>query len=395
VSSGQLVVGLMSGTSLDGIDAALVRFEGSTLEDFEWTLMAFESTRYGPDRQALLLQGMEEGTPAGLCRLNASLGEWMAAAVLEVCEGAGVTPTDLVAVGCHGHTIWHIPPAREERGERGERGATFQLGDPATIAELTGAAVVSDFRSRDVAAGGHGAPMVTWPDWLLYSAPDRRRAVHNMGGISNVTWLPPSGSEEPLLAFDTGPGMGLVDEATRRATRGDLPYDVDGALARVGRVDEALLDRLLDDDYFRAVPPKTTGRERYGRDYVARLAEGLRPGSDEAEWRDLIATLTALTARTVGEAYRTWVLPRGLDEVFLMGGGSRNPVLVEAIAAELAPIPVMDGGELGVDPDAREALAFAVLTWAHLHGVACNAPDATGARGPRVLGSLTPGRQGS
>jgi anhydro-N-acetylmuramic acid kinase len=145
-------------------------------------------------------------------------------------------------------------------------------------------------------------------------------------------------------------------------------------------VDEALLDRLLDDDYFRAVPPKTTGRERYGRDYVARLAEGFRPGSDEAEWRDLIATLTALTARTLGEAYRTWVLPRGLDEVFLMGGGSRNPVLVEAIAAELAPIPVMDGGELGVDPDAREALAFAVLTWAHLHGVACNAPDATGAR---------------
>ena len=385
MTSGELVVGLMSGTSLDGIDAALVRFEGSTSEDLSWSLVAFQSTPYGPERQALLLKGMEDGTPEGLCRLNASLGEWMAAAVLGVCEGAGVSPADLTAVGCHGHTIWHIPP------EGGVRGSTLQLGDPATVAEVTGAAVVSDFRSRDVAAGGHGAPMVTWPDWLLYSEPDRRRAVHNMGGISNVTWLPRAGSEEPLLAFDTGPGIGLADEATRQATDGKLPFDVDGRLAGRGRVDQKLLARLLDDEYLRAAPPKTTGRERYGRDYVRRLAEGLVPGSDEQRWCDLIATLVWLTARSVGDAYRTWVLPRGLDEVFLMGGGSRNPVLSAAIREELAPVPVLDGGELGVDPEAREALAFAVLAWAHLHGVACNAPDATGARGPRVLGSLTPG----
>ena len=385
MTSGELVVGLMSGTSLDGIDAALVRFEGSTSEDLSWSLVAFQSTPYGPERQALLLKGMEDGTPEGLCRLNASLGEWMAAAVLGVCEGAGVSPADLTAVGCHGHTIWHIPP------EGGVRGSTLQLGDPATVAEVTGAAVVSDFRSRDVAAGGHGAPMVTWPDWLLYSEPDRRRAVHNMGGISNVTWLPRAGSEEPLLAFDTGPGIGLADEATRQATDGKLPFDVDGRLAGRGRVDQKLLARLLDDEYLRAAPPKTTGRERYGRDYVRRLAEGLVPGSDEQRWCDLIATLVGLTARSMGDAYRTWVLPRGLDEVFLMGGGSRNPVLSAAIREELAPVPVLDGGELGVDPEAREALAFAVLAWAHLHGVACNAPDATGARGPRVLGSLTPG----
>ena len=385
MSSGELVVGLMSGTSLDGIDAALVRFEGTSPEDFAWTLLAFENTPYGPDRQALLLKGMEVGTPEGLCRLNASLGEWMAAAALDVCAGAGLSPADLTAVGCHGHTIWHVPP------EDGTRGSTLQLGDPATVAELTGVRVVSDFRSRDVAAGGHGAPLVTWPDWLLYSAPERQRALQNIGGISNVTWLPRSGSAEPLLAFDTGPGVGLVDEATRRATNGGLPFDVDGGLARRGRVNEDLLARLLDDDYFRADPPKTTGRERYGRAYVDRLAEGLSPGSDEEGWCDLIATLTALTAGSIGAAYRTWVFPRGIDEVFLMGGGSRNPVLAEAIRRELAPLPVKDGGELGVDPDAREALAFAVLTWAHLHGVASNAPDATGARGPRVLGSLTPG----
>ena len=384
MSSGELVVGLMSGTSLDGIDAVLARFKGSSPEDFEWTVLAFETAPYGPERRELLLQGMEQGTPAGLCRLNVDLAEWMASVVLDVCAAADVDPADLAAVGCHGHTIWHIPPDGETRG------STLQLGDPATLAEATGAPVVSDFRSRDVAAGGHGAPMVTWPDWLLYSVPNRRRAVHNMGGISNLTLLPPAGSNEPLLAFDTGPGMGLVDEAARRATEGRLPFDVGGALARRGRIDEELLTRLLDDDYFRAEPPKTTGRERYGRDYVGRLAQSLSPGSQEPGWCDLIATLTALTARTVGLAYRTWVLPRGLDEVFLMGGGSRNPVLAEAITAELAPVSVHDGHELGVDPDAREALAFAVLGWAHLHGVPCNAPDATGARGPRVLGSFTP-----
>ena len=385
MSSGELVVGLMSGTSLDGIDAALVRFHGITTEDFEWTLLAFQNTPYGAQRQSLLFEGMEVGTPEGLCRLHASLGEWMATAVLEVCEQAGLSPASLAAVGCHGHTIWHVPP------DDGMRGSTLQLGDPATVAERTGVSVVSDFRSRDVAAGGHGAPLVTWPDRLLYSAPDLRRALQNIGGISNVTWLPPSGSAEPLLAFDTGPGMGLVDEAARRATNGTLRFDVDGELARQGRIDEDLLARLLDDAYFRADPPKTTGRERYGRAYVDRLAEGLSPGSDEAEWYDLIATLTALTARTIGAAYRAWVLPRGIDEMFLMGGGSSNPVLAEAIRRELAPLRVKAGGELGVDPDAREALAFAVLTWAHLHEVPCNAPDATGADGPRVLGSLTPG----
>lgn len=384
MSPEKLVVGLMSGTSLDGVDAVLARFRGETLEEFEWSVLAFESTPYGSDRRELLLQGMERGDPAGLCGLNVELGEWMAAAVVRLCDTAGVHLPDLAAVGCHGHTIWHVPP------EGGGRGTTLQLGDAATVAEMTGVDVVSDFRSRDVAAGGHGAPMVTWPDWLLYSDPHRRRAVHNMGGISNLTWLPPSGSDEPLLAFDTGPGMGLVDEAARRATQGRLPFDVDGELARCGRIDEEVLDRLLDDEYFRATPPKTTGRERYGRDYVGGLAAGLSPGSQEQGWCDLIATLTALTARTVGMAYRDWVLPRGLDEVFLMGGGSRNPVLAEAIAAELAPVVVRDGHELGVDPDAREALAFAVLAWAHLHGIPCNAPDATGARGPRVLGSLTP-----
>lgn len=386
MSPAELVVGLMSGTSLDGIDAALVHFAGSSPSDLQWTLVAFESTPYEPVQRALLHEAMEVGTPEGLCRFDATVGEWMAAAALRLCEGAGVRSSELAAVGCHGHTIWHAPPDQEARG------ATLQLGDAATVAERTGAPVVSDFRSRDVAAGGHGAPLVAWPDWLLFSAPDRRRALQNIGGIANVTWLPPPTLGEPLLAFDTGPGVGLVDEAARRATDGRLPFDIDGRLARRGRIDTELLGRLLDDDYFGADPPKTTGRERYGRAYVDRLAEQLGVARDESAWCDLIATLTALTARTVGAAYRAWVLPRGLDEVFLMGGGSRNPVLADAIRRELAPVPVKDGAALGVDPEAREALAFAVLAWAHLHGIESNAPDATGACGARVLGSFTPGR---
>ncbi len=277
------------------------------------------------------------------------------------------------------------------------RGHTLQLGDPATIAERTGAPVVSDFRSRDVAAGGQGAPLVPWLDQLLFSAVDRRRAIQNLGGMANVTWLPPTGSPEPVIAFDTGPGVALIDGAVRRASDGALPYDQDGAMALRGKVDESLLTELLDDAYFQAPPPKSTGRERFGRELLDGVEQGsnLNPGEDEAAWCDLVATLTAFTARSIGEAYRSWVLPRGLDEIFLVGGGANNPALVQAITRELAPVPVKNGGDLGVDPDAREALAFAFLAWAHLHRITGNIPSVTGAGAPRVLGSMTPGAAGT
>lgn len=385
MNSEQLIAGVMSGTSLDGIDVALVHFKGSSLEDFSWNLMAFEVIPYETYRQTLLFEVMQEGTPEGFCRINKDLGEWMSEAVFKVCESAGLSPRDLTAIGCHGHTMWHIPP------ESGMRGSTLQLGDPATVAELTGVTVVSDFRSRDVAAGGHGAPLVAWPDQLLYSAPNKNRVLHNIGGMSNVTWLPQSGSTEPPVAFDTGPGMVLIDEVARRATNNELPFDVGGEMAQRGRIDEGLLTILLDDDYLRLEPPKTTGRERYGRTYVDRLTDNIVPNSKDLAWHDLIATLTAFTAQSIGIAYRMWVVPLGVDEIFLMGGGSKNRVLTDTLRKELAPIPVNDGGELGVDPDAREALAFAVLTWAHLHGLPANVPYATGACGSRILGSLTPG----
>ena len=380
-------MGLMSGTSIDGIDAVLVRIDGDSSTTLAWSLLAFSTTAYDEDRRKTILEALEEGTPDTLCRLHASLGEWFASAVHDVCEAAGVESRELAAIGSHGQTVWHIPPS-DVLG-----GATLQLGDAATLAERTGAPVISDFRSRDVAAGGHGAPLVPWLDQLLFSAVDRRRAIQNLGGMANVTWLPPTGSPEPVIAFDTGPGVVLIDGAVRRASDGALPYDRDGVMALRGQVDESLLTELLDDAYFRAPPPKSTGREHFGRVLLDRVAEGLNPGTDEEAWCDLVATLTAFTARSIAEAYRSWVLPRGLDEIFLVGGGTNNPALVQAITRELAPVPVRDGGDLGVDPDAREALAFAFLAWAHLHQITGNIPSVTGAEAPRVLGSLTPGAQ--
>ena len=380
-----LFVGLMSGTSLDGIDAVLVRIEGATEEDFSWNLEAFATTPYDSARRRMLLDGLEQGTAEVLCRLNVAIGEWLAAAVLDLCRSVGIASTSITAIGSHGQTVWHVPPSGLGPG------ATLQLGDAATLAERTGAPVVSDFRSRDVAAGGQGAPLVVGPDRLLFSSPELSRALQNLGGMANVTWLPRSTSAEPLLAFDTGPGVALIDEAAILASAGGRAFDVDGALARKGTVDESLLQRLMQDDFFQSAPPKSTGRERFGRALLNGLTEGLTPGSDEQPWCDLIATLTVLTARTIGDAYRRWVLPRGVDEMYLMGGGANNPALVEAIEAEFDGMPLKKGGELGVDPDAREALASAVLAWAHIHGVAGNAPSATGAHGPRVLGALTPG----
>ena len=383
MSSGNLFVGLMSGTSIDGIDAVLVRIDGESREEFEWSLLAFSTTAYDEGRREMILDALEHGTPQTLCRLDASLGEWFALAARDLCEAAGVETRELAAIGSHGQTVWHIPPTDAERG------ATLQLGDAATLAERTGSPVVSDFRSRDVAAGGHGAPLVPWLDQLLFSAGEGRRAIQNLGGMANVTWLPPTGSPEPVIAFDTGPGVALIDGAVRRATNGASPFDRDGAMALRGRVDESLLSGLLNDPYFRAPPPKSTGREHFGKALLDRAAAGLAPGQDEDAWCDLVATLTAFTARSIAEAYRDWVLPRGLDEVFLVGGGASNPALVQAIEQGLDSVQVKNGMELGVDPDAREALAFAFLAWAHVHGIAGNIPSVTGAEAPRVLGSMT------
>jgi anhydro-N-acetylmuramic acid kinase len=396
----------MSGTSLDGIDTALlevgpekgieVSAEGRILREVEWELLAYRTQPFSPDQRVRIQDAMDSGGVKEITTLHTSLGEWFADAVLALLDEVGISPGEVAALGSHGQTLWHEPP------KPGIRGCSLQAGCPATLAERTGIGVVSDLRSRDLAAGGHGAPLVPWADRIFFSSPTGPRAIQNLGGMGNVTWLPKSGDPAPVVAFDTGPGVVLLDEAAALATGGIQAHDVGGALASKGRVVGSVLERVLADPFFRQPPPRSTGRERFGsrmvREVVAEvekaLGEKLVPGEAERGWPHVLATLTALTSRSIGDAYREWVIPRGVEEVFLMGGGSRNPVLFQAIEDELAPLEVLSGESLGMDPDAREAAAFALLAWAHVHGLPANVPEATGSSGPRILGSWTPGREG-
>ena len=379
------VIGLMSGTSLDGIDAAVVRLDGATPAQLGWRIEAFYTRPYTRDERALIHDGILRGDALSLCRLHAELGEWLADAALRACDAARVAPADVDLIGSHGQTVWHEPPIA------GRRGATLQLGCPATIAERTGIDVVSDFRARDMAAGGEGAPLVPWVDRALFAVPARARVLLNIGGIANLTRVPPRGADEPLLAFDTGPGNALIDAAVEIETGGAESYDRDGVRAARGALDVALLERLLDDEYLKRHPPRSTGRERYGRPLVERLVAERGP-ADEGGWTALVATLTAFTAESIARALREHVLPLGVDEVIVTGGGARNPSLIRMLRERVRDVPFVDAASLGVSPDAKEALAFAVLAWAHAHGIPANDPAATGARGPRVLGSITPGR---
>jgi anhydro-N-acetylmuramic acid kinase len=400
------VLGIMSGTSLDGIDTALLGVEpaeggeasagGRILQGVEWELLAFRTRSFLPSQRDRIQAVLREGGVREIATLHTSLGEWFAEAVLSLLEEEGVAPEEIAALGSHGQTVWHEPP------ESDSRGSSLQIGCPATLAERTGIGVVSDFRARDLAAGGHGAPLVPWADRIFFSSPDGPRAVQNIGGMANVTWLPRSGDPKPVLAFDTGPGVALLNGAAALATGQRKSFDEGGELAMEGEVVESILEGILANPFFRQPPPRSTGRELFGermvKEVVAEvevaLGEELIPGSSHQGWPQVLATLTALTARSIGDAYRKWVIPRGVDEVFLTGGGSRNPVLFKAIAQELSPIPVLSGEALGMDPDAREAAAFALLAWAHVSGLPANVPEATGSTGPRVLGSWTPGAGG-
>lgn len=379
------VAGIMSGTSLDGIDVAILDIENASGDATpEWKLVGFHAQEMNPAHREQIHHAIHHGNSQDLCRLHAQLGEWFAQAVRDACAAANIEMDSLDVIGSHGQTIWHEPPTPQERG------ATLQLGDAATIAERTGVAVVSDFRTRDVAAGGEGAPLVPWIDRFLFAQPNRARVLQNIGGMANLTWVPPRGSRDPVLAFDTGPGNALMNVAVEIATNSKEHYDRDGVRGARGRVDDAVLQDLLAHPYFSRVPPKSTGREAFGRPFVDELLE--RHPHLRNDYDALIATLTTFTARTIADAIKQWVAPKGVGEVVVTGGGARNPTLMQLLREYLSPIVVQDGAVLGVHPDAKEAVAFAVLAWAHVNGRTANEPAATGAQGPRVLGSYTPGK---
>ncbi|MDF1505612.1 anhydro-N-acetylmuramic acid kinase [Roseisolibacter sp. H3M3-2] len=378
-------VGLMSGTSTDGISAAAARFADAGDGTVRVTLLGFAQRAYDAAQRARLLDAMQQGSARDYCRLSADLGDWLADAAAALLAESGVARADVRAVASHGQTLWHEPGH-----------STWQAGESAVIAERLGVDVISDFRVRDVAAGGQGAPLVPIADTLLFAAPDRWRALQNLGGIGNVTVVPPAApGRDPsagVRAFDTGPGVAVIDLVARRV-RPSLPFDVDGRLAAAGTPVDAAVDALLADDYFAAPPPKSTGRELFGAAYAERLVEAARAGRAGATDEDLVATAVALTARSVADAYARF-LPEPVREVLLSGGGARNPVLAAAIAREVAR---RDGAprvrafdEVFFDGEAKEAVAFALLGWLHVERRPGNVPGATGARGPRVLGKLTP-----
>ncbi|MDX2193598.1 MAG: anhydro-N-acetylmuramic acid kinase [Gemmatimonadales bacterium] len=364
-----LGVGLMSGTSLDGMDAALVRFHGPDRAE----LVAFHTRPYTAAERRRLLAALDGAPPRETARVHADLAHWAAEAVERVLATARVPASDLAFIAFPGQTYWHEPPH-----------VSLALGEPAILAERFGVRVVSAFRARDVAAGGQGAPLVPIADVLLFAAADRPRVLLNVGGIANFTFVRFRDDDEGAFACDTGPGM-LVIDAIARLVDPELPYDADGQLAERGRVHDDVLQELLADPFFAAPPPKSTGRERFGEAY-ARALHARVPGPDG------VATAVALTAETIARAI---VAHTPADaELVVSGGGYRHPVLMQQLSRALwrlrgRPIPVLGFDALFFDGDAKEAVAFALLGYLAAHGQPANLPVATGARGRRRLGAIT------
>jgi anhydro-N-acetylmuramic acid kinase len=365
-------IGLMSGTSLDGIDAALVNLVPGGAS-YRVNLQRFGTYPFEPNLRDELLAILppNEGSVAAVARLHRALGDAYARAARRI---AGSDAIDYAA--SHGQTIWHDGPAH----------VTLQIGDPFAIREAVNATVCYDFRSADCAAGGHGAPLVARVDALLLSSSEEDRVALNLGGIANVTLLRKDGAPEEAVAFDTGPANMLLDAFVRARTNGAQQFDRDGALAAAGRVDEALLSAMLADEYFAAPPPKTSGRERFGAQFLGRHQGALAKLSIE----DGAATLTELSAATVATAIER----QGFAGVraIVGGGGANNPTLLARLAARLKGASVERSDAMGIPADAKEAIAFAVLGYETLRGRAANMPRATGARRPVVLGAIAPWR---
>lgn len=372
-----LYLGLMSGTSLDGIDAALVRFGGRDPAPADAALEAFRTTPFAPDLAHRLRRAVAgDADPDELCDLGFALGEALAeAATALLAEADG----PVTAIGSHGQTVRHRPPVP------GRRGSTLQIGEAAVIAERANLDVIADFRVRDMAAGGHGAPLAPLFDDLLLRAEGATRAVQNIGGMGNVTALPPVGDATMRpIAFDTGPGVVLIDAAVHRLTGGARAFDEDGRLAAVGEADEALVGEWLADPFFAETPPRSTGRERFG---APRVETWLAAHADLSA-EDAVATLTEVTARSIAGSYA--LIGFDVDEVLLCGGGARNPEIRRRLAAHLPRARVRTLDEVGWDADAREAVAFALLARQHVLGHPVDLTWATGAAGPRRLGKRVP-----
>lgn len=369
-----VVVGVMSGTSLDGVTAAVARF---TCKDGSYSteLLGVESVAYPDGFRERLAAATKSATAAEYNTLDFMLGEFFADAAAAAINSSGVARADISAIASHGHTIWHNPPL-----------GTWQLGEGAVLAEKLGIQVIEDFRVRDVAAGGEGAPLVPLADALLFGHETGARALQNIGGMANLTVVPRRGETSGVRAFDTGPGVVLIDALTEMFV--NERFDRDGNYARAGQPIQSVVDSFLTHSFFHREPPKSTGRETFDGKFALGILEACRQVNPECSDPDVLATATEITARSIAMAYEKFV-PEPIVDIVVAGGGARNQFLMERLRA-LIGCPVVVFDDVFFPAEAKEAVAFAFLGFVHLRGEAGNIPRATGARGPRILGKRIP-----
>ncbi|WP_152397521.1 anhydro-N-acetylmuramic acid kinase [Paenibacillus guangzhouensis] len=384
------VVGLMSGTSVDGIDAAVIQIRGIPGESPQVELIAFENAAYpAAVREEIFgLFDPVQATVDKVGKMNVLLGELFAEAALAVIASAGLTPSDIAVIGSHGQTIYHAPDMERMHGF--DVHYTVQIGEGSVIAARTGIPCVSDFRPADMAVGGQGAPLVPFTEYLLYREMHRTMLLQNIGGIGNVTVIPAGCAPELVYAFDTGPGNMLIDGVAQRLYPGQLTMDIGGAIARTGSIDAGLLHLLQQEEYYALALPKSTGRERFGSSYIDTLLRYAEMHGISAE--NIVTTVTKLTAWSIGDAYRRYIRVRHPADVLLVGGGgSYNPTLMDFLRQEMEPmgVQVMTQEQVGLSSDAKEAIAFALLADYTMARQPNNLPAVTGAKRSVVMGKIS------
>ena len=380
------VVGLMSGTSVDGVDAAVVEIRGHGLET-QVELLAFHSHAFEAEARDRIFDLFQPETSRvdEICQMNFLIGEVFADAAVAAIRETGLDAGEIDLIGSHGQTIYHLPP---------QAGAeyvpsTLQIGEPAVIAHRTGIPTIANFRVADLAAGGQGAPLVPYVDFLLFRQPDRTVALQNIGGISNVTLIPRGAAGSDVLASDTGPGNMIIDSVMASLTEREQRYDNAGKFAAQGKVCESLLGEWLQHPFIDAHPPKTTGREAFGRQFAHQALK--QAETQQLGHADLVATLTAFTAQTIYDYYHRFLFPHhSVDEIYISGGGVHNLTLMAHLKTRFQPIPLLPIDSIGFSSDAKEAIAFAVLANEAVQGHPTNLPNVTGASQPMVLGTFSP-----
>ncbi|MBI5966832.1 MAG: anhydro-N-acetylmuramic acid kinase [Deltaproteobacteria bacterium] len=371
----RIILGLMSGTSADGVDVALAQIYGRGLTT-RTQLLSFATYPFQQEMRKRILK-LFSARAQEICEMNFVLGEFMAECALKLLCQVGLSPQQVDLIGSHGQTVYHIS------GQAGRKNSTLQIGEGAIIAARTGVITVCDFRPADIAVGGTGAPLVPYADFILFRKKGRVRALLNLGGVANVTIVPEK--LEEVIAFDTGPGNMILDGLIRIKGRGKKKWDQAGQVAAKGRVDRELFGQLMNHPYFSRKPPKSTGRETFGEAFVRDLWNRAR----QMPFEDLMATATYLTAASIHRSFQQFIFPHFMvDEIFVSGGGRHNQTLMNFMEGLFQPIPVQPLNNLGIDGDAKEALAFALLADATIQGVPANVPKATGAKRPAVLGKI-------